>query len=99
MTARLQVRDVGPYSGRAKVFKGSRVDKDKNKRRDEVKNKLGAMQQTVHDWHSVSVKPALFVETCSRSISMLTITCFLAIPLRQQTQADAKNKLKPGLPF
>ncbi|TKY88920.1 hypothetical protein EX895_002161 [Sporisorium graminicola] len=67
MTARLQVRDVGPYSGRAKVFKGSRVDKGKNKRRDEVKNKLGAMQQTVHDWHS--------------------------------TQTDAKNKLKPGLPF
>ncbi|CBQ69017.1 conserved hypothetical protein [Sporisorium reilianum SRZ2] len=67
MAARLQAKDVGPYAGRAKVFKGSRVDKDKSRRRDDVQHKLGAMQQTVHDW--------------------------------QSTQTEAKNKLKPGLPF
>lgn len=52
--ARLQAKDVGPYAGRAKIFKGSRVDKDKGRRSEDVKNKLGAMQQTVDDWQSVS---------------------------------------------
>ncbi|SPO30663.1 uncharacterized protein UTRI_05280 [Ustilago trichophora] len=65
--ARLQVKDVGPYAGRAKVFKGSRVDKGKAKREGDVKTKLGGMEQTVSDWHS--------------------------------TQNEARNKLKPGLPF
>lgn len=65
--ARQQVKDVGPYAGRAKVFKGSRVDKVKVKRAESVKGKLGGMKQTVEEW--------------------------------QSSQTDAKNKLKPGLPF
>lgn len=51
--AKEQARDVGPYAGRAKVFKGSRVDKDKARRAEDIKNKLQAMQQTVQDWQSV----------------------------------------------
>lgn len=53
--ARQQVKDVGPYAGRAKIFKGSRVDKDKTRRSQDVRNKLDSMNQTVHEWHSVSL--------------------------------------------
>ncbi len=55
MAARLQVRDVGPYAGRAKIFKGSRVDKDKSRRANDVNAKLQSMKQTVKEWHSVSL--------------------------------------------
>lgn len=55
MAARLQVRDVGPYAGRAKIFKGSRVDKDKSRRANDVNAKLQGMKQTVKEWHSVSL--------------------------------------------
>ncbi|GAC77650.1 SOK1 kinase [Moesziomyces antarcticus T-34] len=65
--ARRLVKDVGPYAGRAKAFKGSRVDKNKITRAHAVNNKLEAMQSTVREWHT--------------------------------SQTEAKNKLKPGLPF
>lgn len=65
--ARRLVREVGPYKGRARVFKGSRVDKGKARRGEDVKGKLGGMEQTVRDW--------------------------------QSGQTEARNKMKPGLPF
>lgn len=48
--ARLQVKDVGPYAGRAKVFKGSKVDKDKQRRQADVEAKLKGMSESVKDW-------------------------------------------------
>ncbi|SNX87043.1 uncharacterized protein MEPE_05753 [Melanopsichium pennsylvanicum] len=60
-------RGVGPYSGRAKIFKGSRVDKHKQVRVQDVKAKLESMETTKKEW--------------------------------KLTQTEAKQKLKPGLPF
>jgi len=54
MVAREQVRSVGPYAGRARIFKGSRVDKDKNRRREDVRAKLEAMEATKREWQAVS---------------------------------------------
>lgn len=54
--ARLQVKDVGPYAGRAKVFKGSRVDKDKLRRAESVTSKLAGMKQTIDEWQSTQTE-------------------------------------------
>ncbi|KAJ9474968.1 Import inner membrane translocase subunit [Pseudozyma hubeiensis] len=50
--ARQQVKDVGPYAGRAKVFKGSRVDKEKLRRKESVSGKLEAMDKTREEWRA-----------------------------------------------
>lgn len=66
MVAREQVRSVGPYAGRARIFKGSRVDKDKNRRREEVRGKLEAMENTKREWQAVSI--SLIKIKCMREI-------------------------------
>ncbi|KAJ1017802.1 hypothetical protein NDA16_005119 [Ustilago loliicola] len=63
--ARLQVKDVGPYAGRARIFKGSKVDKDKQRRLVDVEGKLQAMKQSKRDWEEgqreakIKLKPGL----------------------------------------
>ncbi|EST08834.1 hypothetical protein PSEUBRA_001540 [Kalmanozyma brasiliensis GHG001] len=44
------VKEVGPYAGRAKVFKGSREDRGKHRRDEAVQGKLDGMKQVVRDW-------------------------------------------------
>ncbi|PWY98126.1 hypothetical protein BCV70DRAFT_202299 [Testicularia cyperi] len=65
--ARLAAKGAGPYAGRGKVFKGSKIDRDSTRRAKDVQNKLANMKDTVKDW--------------------------------QKSRNEAKNKLKPGLPF
>ena len=48
--AKEHVQDVGPYAGRAKVFKGSREDRGKTSRELMVQGRLEGMQQAVKDW-------------------------------------------------
>lgn len=63
--ARLQVKDVGPYAGRARIFKGSKVDKDKLRRQTDVEEKLKSMKDSVKDWENgqkeakIKLKPGL----------------------------------------
>ena len=53
--AREYARGVGPYKGRAKVFKGSRVEKEKVRRGEDVRGKLGGMDRAVGEWQTVSI--------------------------------------------
>ncbi|KAJ1021296.1 hypothetical protein NDA18_005537 [Ustilago nuda] len=63
--ARLHVKDVGPYSGRARIFKGSRVDKDKQRRWADVEARLDKMRESKKEWQEgqrearIKLKPGL----------------------------------------
>jgi len=48
------MKDSGPYSGRKKMFKGTKGEREYKKKQQNIANKLEAMPKTVAEWKEVS---------------------------------------------
>lgn len=59
--ASTHIKEVGPYAGRGKIFKGSKYDREKPERLENIQQKLKAMPSIVADWKQVSCLSILCV--------------------------------------
>lgn len=51
--ASTHIKEIGPYAGRAKIFKGSKYDRNKPERLAGIQDKLASMPSVVSEWKQV----------------------------------------------